>query len=272
MKLKLAILDLNAGLPNQGMRCILDIANLYSSNFDIQVFDVRAKNEMPDLNHDVYVCSGGPGNPLEGDGVWDVKFYNLMQSVWDHNLDNYESKKYMFFICHSFQMACNHFGLAQLTKRKSTSFGVMPVHKTKAGAIDPLFISLPDPFYVVESRDWQIVQPNLNVFKEHGASILALEKIRTHVEYERAIMAVRFSDEMIGTQFHPEADVDGMKIHFSKEETRDKVIKNHSVQKYDSMMSQIDEEDKIALTQKTILPKFLEFAIEVLSSQAICLV
>ena len=52
---------------------------------------------MPDLNHDVYVCSGGPGNPLEGDGVWDVKFYNLMQSVWDHNLDNYESKKYMFF-------------------------------------------------------------------------------------------------------------------------------------------------------------------------------
>lgn len=272
MKLKLAILDLNAGLPNQGMRCILDIVNQYSSNFDIQVFDVRAKCEIPDLNFDVYVSSGGPGNPLEGDGVWDVKWYELIQNIWNHNQLNYENKKYVFFICHSFQMACNHFELAQLTKRKSSSFGVMPVHKTKAGSIDPLLISLPDPFYVVESRDWQIVQPDLNVFKMHGAKILALEKLRTHVEYERAIMAVRFSDEMVGTQFHPEADADGMKIHFSKEENREKVINNHSIQKYDSMMSQLEEEDKIALTQKTILPKFLEFAIEVLSSQAICLV
>ena len=271
MKLKLAILDLNAGLPNQGMRCILDIVNQYSSNFDIQVFDVRAKCEIPDLNFDVYVSSGGPGNPLEGDGVWDVKWYELIQNIWEHNQLNYENKKYVFFICHSFQMACNHFELAQLTKRKSSSFGVMPVHKTKAGSIDPL-LSLPDPFYVVESRDWQIVQPDLNVFKMHGAKILALEKLRTHVEYERAIMAVRFSDEMVGTQFHPEADADGMKIHFSKEENREKVINNHSIQKYDSMMSQLEEEDKIALTQKTILPKFLEFAIEVLSSQAICLV
>ena len=44
------------------------------------------------------------------------------------------------------------------------------------------------------------------------AQVLSLEKIRTHVEYERAIMAVRFSDEFVGTQYHPElsaADVGG---------------------------------------------------------------
>lgn len=272
MKLKLAILDLNAGFPNQGMRCILDIVNSYSPYFNVQVFDVRSKCEIPSLDFDVYVSSGGPGSPLEGDGVWDVKFYNLIQNIWDHNNQNTDQKKYMFLICHSFQMACNYFGLAELTRRKSTSFGVLPVHKTKAGSIDPLLITLPDPFYVVENRDWQIVQPNLNVFKEKGAQILALEKIRTHVEYERAIMAVRFSEEMVGTQFHPEADADGMKIHFSKAENREKVINNHSIQKYDSMMTQLDEEDKIALTQKTILPRFLEYAIDVLSSQALSLV
>jgi aspartyl/asparaginyl beta-hydroxylase (cupin superfamily) len=33
-----------------------------------------------------------------------------------------------------------------------------------------------------------------------------LEKIRDHVQYERAIMAVRFTDYFVGTQFHPEAD------------------------------------------------------------------
>jgi imidazoleglycerol phosphate synthase glutamine amidotransferase subunit HisH len=29
---------------------------------------------------------------------------------------------------------------------------------------------------------------------------------RDHVQYERAIMAVRFTDYFVGTQFHPEAD------------------------------------------------------------------
>ena len=38
-KLRLAILDMNAA-KNQGMRCIRDITNLYSSVFDIDEFDV----------------------------------------------------------------------------------------------------------------------------------------------------------------------------------------------------------------------------------------
>ena len=169
-------------------------------------------------------------------------------------------------------MACNHFGLGKITKRKSASFGIQPVHKTKAGMSDDLFRQLPDPFYVVESRDWQIVQPNLHVFKEKGAEILALEKIRTHVEYERAIMAVRFSEEMVGTQFHPEADPDGMMVHFTKEENRDKVVLNYGIAKYDSMMSQLEEEDKIALTYKTILPNFIGNAIKRINSHAYSIV
>jgi homoserine O-succinyltransferase/O-acetyltransferase len=272
MKLKLAILDLNAGMPNQGMRCILDIVRQYSNNFDIEVFDVRTKREIPSLDFDVYICSGGPGNPLEGDGIWDVAFNNLISEVWDYNRFANEGKKFMFFICHSFQMACKHFELAKITKRKSTSFGIQPVHKTKSGQSDLIFNNLEDPFYVVESRDWQIVQPNLGVFKAKGATILALEKIRTHVEYERAIMAVRFSDEMVGTQFHPEADPHGMLVHFTSEEIREKIIDNYGVSKYDSMMSQLDDEDKIQLTHKTILPNFINNAIKVINSHAISLV
>lgn len=42
-RLRLAILDMNAGRPNQGMRCIRDIAAMYSSAFDIDEFDVRSK-------------------------------------------------------------------------------------------------------------------------------------------------------------------------------------------------------------------------------------
>ena len=59
-KLKLAILDMNEGRPNQGMRCIRDISAMYSSVFDIDEFDVRSKNEVPGLEYDVYISSCGP--------------------------------------------------------------------------------------------------------------------------------------------------------------------------------------------------------------------
>lgn len=271
-KLKLALLDMNAGRPNQGMRCIRDIANLYKNEFDITEFDVRVTDEVPDTSFDVYISSGGPGNPLEGNGIWDKKWYKLVDDLWAYNQNNRFSKKYMFFVCHSFQMACHHFQLGDLTPRKSTSFGIMPVHKTKFGEIDPILKDLPDPLYAVDSRDWQLIQPDLTVFQQHGVKILALEKIRTHVEYERAIMAVRFSKEFVGTQFHPEADPEGMLLHFGKDEIRNQVIENFGQSKYDEMMAHLNDPDKIAMTHDTILPSFIENALDSIYSQSAVLV
>jgi len=271
-KLKMALLDMNAGPPNQGMRCIREIAHLYEQEFDITEFDVRVTNEVPDMGFDIYISSGGPGNPLEGNGIWDVKWYDLVDNLWLYNQENTDSKKYVFFVCHSFQMACHHFQLGEITRRKSTSFGIMPVHKTKFGEIDPIFSSLPDPFYAVDSRDWQLVQPDLTVFQKHGARILALEKIRTHVEYERAIMAVRFSKEFIGTQFHPEADAEGMMRHFSKEDIRNQVIENFGQEKYNDMMDHLNDPDKIELTHRTILPSFIENALDSIYAKSVVLV
>lgn len=266
-KLKLAIIDMNDGRPNQGMRCIRSIVQQYMHVVDVKEFDTRAKCEIPDENYDIYISSGGPGDPRIGDGIWDKAYYNLIDKLWAHNSKNTMRKKYVFFICHSFQMACLHFNLASVTKRKSTSFGVQPVHKTKDGEVSDLFFGLDDPFYVVESRDYQIVQPNIHVFKEHGASILALEKIRTHVQYERAIMAVKFSEEFYGTQFHPEADPQGMIYHFGIDENKEKVIANFGQEKYLSMMEHLNDPDKIELTFNTILPRFIEMAVQHLHSR-----
>jgi hypothetical protein len=41
----------------------------------------------------------------------------------------------------------------------------MTMHKTKDGLTDP-FIGLEDPFYAIDSRDYQVVQPKLSVLKE----------------------------------------------------------------------------------------------------------
>jgi homoserine O-succinyltransferase/O-acetyltransferase len=262
---KIAILDLYNGIPNQGMRCIKELVQAHPRGFEYEVFDVRQKGEMPrPEDFDIYISSGGPGNPLEGDGVWDKKYFNLIDALWQHNRATpaNTNKKHVFFICHSFQMVCAHFGLGEVTRRKSTSFGIFPVHKTLRGQLDPIFEPLPDPFYAVDHRDYQLVQPDLKVFKKFGATILALEKIRTEVEYERAIMAVRLSPEFLGVQFHPEADAAGMAAHFENPENSKKVIATHGEKKYKSMLRDLHDPKKIAFTHQTLLPTFVE-AVEI---------
>ncbi len=261
-KMRLAILDLYEGKANQGMRCIKEIAARYSAVMDVEVFDVRLDNCVPDLSFDLYISSGGPGNPLEGNGIWEKKWQAWLDAVWNHNKSaDKENRKHVFFICHSFQMACHHFGLGKITRRKSTSFGVFPVHKTEAGSDDIILNKLDDPYYVVDSRDWQLIQPRIEVFAEKGASILSLEKIRKHVDLERAVMAVRFSEEMLGTQFHPEADPAGMHEHFTKEETRVSVIKTHGVSRYEKMMDQLEDPQKLYHTHQQFIPSFIENAL-----------
>ncbi|MBW3468611.1 type 1 glutamine amidotransferase [Arthrospiribacter ruber] len=261
-KIKVAILDMYDGEPNQGMRCIHDIINRFSEELSFKVYDVRGKAELPNPEeYHLYVATGGPGNPLEGDGNWEVKFSSFLDQIWNWNL-NQERKKYILFICHSFQMAVKHFGLAEITKRKSTSFGVMTIHKTEQGMNDPLFENLDNPFWAVDSRDYQVVKPHQKVFKKLGAKIIALEKIRSHVEYERAIMGVRFSDELVGTQFHPEADPVSFLNHLKKQEVREKLIQQKGKAKYRTMLERLVDENTIYKTNETLIPNFLRQSID----------
>ena len=259
--IKIAILDMYDGEANQGMRCIIDIINRFNQIVSFQIFDVRGKSELPNINKfDIYISTGGPGNPLEGDGNWDLKYYDFIDELMVWNKEK-AVKKHVLFICHSFQMACKHFGLAEITKRKDTSFGVMKVHKTPESVNDPLYEGLPDPFYAVDSRDYQVIQPKLSMFKKKGAQIISLEKIRDHVQYERAIMAVRFSDYFVGTQFHPEADPMSFMAHLKKAEVREKIIKMKGKTKFRDMLEDFLDEEKIYKTNETLIPNFLRIAI-----------
>lgn len=264
---KIAVLDLYDGEPNQGMRCIQNILKTFEAKAVTQVFDVRGKAEVPNLDFDIYICSGGPGNPLDGDGVWDRQFYKLIQQLWNWNFDNTRSKKYVFFICHSFQMAGRFFEIGEITPRRSKSFGVFPVHKTDEGKSEKLFEGLPNPFYAADFRDFQIVSPNEERLKELGAEILALEKIRPHVDLERAVMAIRFSDEFVGVQFHPEANAEGMLIHFSNPLRKKAVIEKYGEEKYYQIIRDLENPLKVNLTYNTILPKFLSNAMEELQKE-----
>lgn len=223
---RVAILDMYEGVPNQGMRCLREILNQFgeANNIDLQwdEYEVRLQKHVPDLSYDIYISSGGPGSPLETEGnEWEKVYFNWFSQVdrYNNNPANVQ-KKQVFFICHSFQLICRHLNIAHVTKRRSTAFGVFPMHLMEDGKAEPIFNGLRDPFYSVDSRDFQVIEPNHNKLRQMGASILAIEKERPHVPLERAIMAIRFNENMIGTQFHPEADAIGMSLYLQTEEKR----------------------------------------------------
>jgi len=248
------------------MRGIREIINQFGEinqlNIEMDEFDVRLKNRVPDLTYDIYISSGGPGSPLESEGSeWEKNYFEWLREVEKWNDDAMQlQKKYVFFICHSFQLVCRHWQLAKVCARKSTSFGVFPIHLLEEGKEEPVFSGMNDPFYAVDSRDFQIIEPRMNMLYK-GAKILCIEKDRPHLPYERAIMGIRFSDYFIGTQFHPEADAIGMTMYLHTEEKKKTVIENHGLAKWKSMIEQLNDPDKILWTYAHILPNFLNIAL-----------
>jgi GMP synthase-like glutamine amidotransferase len=263
---KVAILDLYDGIPNEGMRGFQDILNAYKTqhqlNLSFEIFDVRKKTEVPGMDFDIYISSGGPGNPIESEGTeWEKKYFNLVDKLEDHNLANNPQKKYGFFVCHSFQLLCRKYKLGDINMRRSPSFGVLPVHQTHAAKNEPLFDGLTDPFFAMDSRHWQVIHPDEKRFTDLGMKLLAIEKERPYVDLPRAMMAIRLNDYFFTTQFHPEADAMGVKSLLIKEEKKKEVVFEHGLDKYNEMLERLDDPDKLTHTQKTIIPKFLDQAV-----------
>ena len=253
--------------PNQGMRCIMDILNAMDCKeedipIEYKKYDTRSDCEVPGLEYDVYISSGGPGSPFDGEGKeWEKNYFNLLDDIMHNNSTPEAGKKYVFFICHSFQLMTRYYNFAEIIKRENRAFGIFPVYKTTQGEQDPLFAPLPNPFAAADFREWQVLHPNKDVFNDLGAKLLCVERIREKYPDKRALMAVRISDEIVGTQFHPEADPPSMFHHFRQEERKKQVIEEFDEKTYHDMISHLENPDNITLTKNTILPNFLSNAI-----------
>lgn len=263
--IRLAILDMYMGVANEGMRCIRQLIRRAEADngvhFAIETFDVRGQNLLPCLaDFDVFISSGGPGSPLASTEAWEMPYFRFIDELFAHNQSR-GPKKHLLLICHSFQLVSRHLGLGKLSKRKSTSFGVMPVHLTQAGCADPVLYALPEPFFAVDSRDYQLTHPDLDQLAVLGAEILCLEKKRPHVALTRAVMAIRFSPEVLGTQFHPEADSEGMLRYMRTDERKQQVITAYGEDKYDGMVRLLADPTAIGLTEGIVVPTFLRLAV-----------
>jgi GMP synthase-like glutamine amidotransferase len=268
-EIKVAILDLYDGIANQGMRCFQDILERYKAthnlNLSYRVFDVRKSNEVPGTDFDIYISSGGPGSPIDSeDSDWENNYFNLIDRIDEHNHTTNGAKKHVLFVCHSFQLMCRRMRLGEVNLRRSPSFGVLPVHLTPSGHQEAIFKGLEEPFYTVDSRSWQVINPDETQFKATGATLIAVEKERPYVDLPRALMAIRFNSYFVGTQFHPEADAIGMKAYLITNEKKKEVIDEHGEQKYLEMIERLEDPDKIMHTQNTIIPNFLDEAVTML--------
>jgi len=269
VKVKAAIIDLYNNETNQGMRCIQDLLKEADNKFseygglEYNTYDSRYKNEVPNTNYDIYISSGGPGDPFDGKGTsWERRYFKLLDKIWAHNQRNTKKKKYVIFICHSFQIMVRYFNLGDVIARRSKSFGIVPIHKTEIGRLDNILKGLPNIFYGADFRSYQVVHPNKKSFSELGAKLTSIEKLRPHIDLPRAMMAVRISNEIVGTQFHPEADIASMKHHFMQPERQQQVIDEYGQKKLDDMLEHLENPENITLTRNTVIPNFLEHAIK----------
>ena len=271
--IRLAILDMYTGVANEGMRCIRQLIRRAEAenqvHFATETFDVRGQDQLPHLqDFDLFISTGGPGSPLATTEVWEAAYFRFIDELFAQN-QAHEQKKHLLLICHSFQLVSRNLSLGKLSQRKSTSFGVMPVHLTEAGHADPVLHALPEPFYAVDSRDYQLTHPDLDRLAALGAEILCLEKERPHVALARAVMAIRFSPEVLGTQFHPEADGEGMLRYMLTEERKQQVITAYGEDKYHEMVRLLADPTTIERTEGIVVPTFLRLAVAQLTPELV---
>jgi len=269
--IKIATIDLYNNERNEGMRCIgeivEDVKKRYNDlDINYNIYETRFKGDIPGTDSDIYISSGGPGSPFEGAGKkWDNDYFNLIEKIYTHNQSNTDKKKYIFFICHSFQMMARFFEFGDISKRSSKSIGVMPFEKTEQGKTNNILGKLPNPFYAADIRDYQVTNLNQKVIDDLGAKILSYEISDNNRGDEPAIAAVRISDEIFGTQFHPEADPESMIYHFNKPDEKKQIVDTYGEVKYNQMLEILEEPNSVKLTRKTVIPNFLNGAIDELS-------
>ncbi len=266
--LRVAVIDMYDGTPNLGLGSILEMLDRDFPDMSYDVFDIRQHHEVPDLSYDIYINTGGPGHPLQGNDAWEDRYFALLDGIHGYNAAQ-DRKKFVFFICHSFQIACHYYGVGKVTRRPMESFGIVPVLKTSAGLQDRLLRHLPQPFYAADFRAYQVVDPNPANLESVGIEILAMEDPSHHDFPDLAVMAIKFGETVYGTQFHPEAYMEGMLDHFDRPDRKKQILEKHGSHAYEEMMFHLRDPIKVELTHQTVLPGFLRFASKTLSSEPV---
>lgn len=262
---RIAVLDMNNGYKNQGIRCINSILSETLDQWTekhgsplhatIKHFRVRDFGEVPKHQFDIYISSGGPGSPHDGEGKqWEADYFSLLDGVLEHNLSK-QRKTFFFAVCHSLQVMSRHFKFAEVVDAPRPVYGIMPAYPTTEGRDSHLLQDLGDRFFAFERRNYQVVHPDKSALDKIGARVLAIESRNGH--RGKAVMALSIGAEFQATQFHPEADRDAILRNFMDPDKKTDIMKINGTDLYNKMISSLQSEDRVKRTRDLMIPRFL---------------
>jgi GMP synthase-like glutamine amidotransferase len=263
-KLRVAILSMYRNQKSQGMLYLHSFLENQSGKYPLhwKVFATRKSDELPELNdYDIFISTGGPGDPHDGKGKdWEKHYFEFLDKIRMHNASG-ENPKFVFSICHSFQLLCRWLNIAEVVTRPASCFGIFPCRLEDAGKNDPLFGMLSPGFLAVENRNWQCIRPDHNKMAEQGIGILAKEMKAPAPGEEPALLALRISPYWVATQFHPETNPAEMKALFATTKKEDEVLENYGIAKLEEIRSMLEQQNpSLSDTFDTLLPEFFRKA------------
>ena len=166
--LRIALVDMNNGVANQATRCFRRIVNRFAERvrernpgLEVTFTHLQPRNleEAPAVDDvDLVLSSGGPGSPLDGfDDRWCRDYRAFLDAVVERNLRDVARAPKLFVVCHSFEIATIHFAVAEVRRRATRKFGVMPAYLTASGQDADFLQPFGYRLFSWEHRDWEAV-------------------------------------------------------------------------------------------------------------------
>ncbi len=261
---------MNNGVANQATRCFRRLCDAFIAKvkevnpaLDVSFKHVQPRNlgELPDDDTDLVLSSGGPGSPFDGfDDPWCTGYRKFLDRVVDANMKDPQRAPRALVICHSFEIAVLHFQVAEMKRRETTKFGVMPAYISPAGQKYDYLKPFGYRLFTWEHRNWEAVGLNEARLKELGGELIATEShAKATVNTGDAILGMRFATGIDGTQFHPEADKPGVMAWIVKPEHQTAVEGAYGPQLYARMVKSLDNPARLAKTFALLIPGWLAF-------------
>ena len=265
--LRLCLVDMNNGVANEATRCFRRIFNAFTQKvkaanpgLETTLRHVQPRNlgELPDRDVDLVLSSGGPGSPFDGyEDAWCSGYRAFLDLVVERTQSDPLRAPAAFVVCHSFELAVLHFGVATMRARTTKKFGLMPAYLTQEGEDHVVFEDFEDRLFAFEHRNWEAVELDVKKLAGLQGEVLARESRPGRTDKGEGVLALQFAPGVVGTQFHPEADRAGVVAWIAKPEMAKAFKEAYGDELYNRMIKSLSDPDRLAKTFALLIPGWL---------------
>ena len=214
----------------------------------------------PSHQVDLVLSSGGPGSPHDGwEQRWCTGYRHFLDWMMDAAVHRPDAPPAGFLVCHSYEIAVQHFALRPDGHRGEPQVRDLPGlrHGGRAGR-PPFLAPFDDRLFIWEHRHWQAVEMDA----AQGGPAWAercwqARAARAGTTRARRCWPSGFGPGLDGTQFHPEADRAGVLAWIDRPEHASALRDAYGHSLYDRMMRTLADPTRLARTFALLLPGWL---------------